>query len=357
MKERLPFIDWMKCLGMLIIIYGHTAGRGIVEFTPPFNPKQLGVAFFVFVMGFSLARETRPAWQIVYNRFFEMALFGWIAALLVSSFMLVSTGDLAESNYLPLLFGVNVFFDFFPANPTTWYIGTYLHLLLLWAFLGRRWIIPTWVLPAIFAFEIVTRALLIEQVGNYVAYMFLTNWIGVLIFGMWAGQRPFVAVPPNRNVIAAWAALATAAVAWPLLTAAWPMEDTFPFRLLGGSLLLTSVAVSALYTGYTWAVFQVTRRFPDLAIVRLIARNTVVVFIAHMPLVYLLTPLYYPWVPAGWPRVTVNLLIFFLCLSLLADLLRKIIRPAQLRDAVWVRLARFVPLAGAIPSAAEKARQ
>ena len=356
MKERLPFIDWMKCLGMLIIIYGHTAGTTLLEFTPPFNPKQLGVALFVFVMGFSLARETRPAWQTVYNRYFEMALFGWIAALLVSAFTFARIGDLAESNYLPLLLGANVFVDYFPANPTTWYIGTYLHLLLLWGFLGRRWVIPTWVLPVIFLFEIVMRAVLVEQVGGYVGYMFLTNWIGVFALGMWVGQRPFVAVPPNRVVFAAWAVLAVAAVAWPLIATSWQVADTFPFRRFGGPMLYTSIAISVLYWAYSWATFHVARRFPDLAIVRLIARNTVVVFIAHMPLVFALTPLYYPYVPAGWPRVLVNLFLYFFCLSLFGELLRKVVRPAQLRDAVLARLARFLPFAE-VSSAAEKARR
>lgn len=358
MKERLPFIDWMKCLGMMLIIYGHTAGRGILEFTQPFNPKQLGVAFFVFVMGFSLARETRPTWLTLYNRSFEMILFGWIAALIVSGFTLVRLGDPAESNYLPLLFGINVFFDYFPANPTTWYIGTYLHLLLLWALVGRRWIIPGWVLPVVIAFEVVVRAVLIQNVGSYVAYMLLTNWLGVFVFGIWVGQRPFVSTPPNRNLIAAWAALVIAAVAWPTLTATWQIEDTFPFRRFVGPLLYTSIAVTALYSGYTWALFHITRRLPDLAIVRLIARNTLIVFIVHMPLVFALTPTLYRWVPAGWPRVLTNLFLFFFCLSFLSELVRRIVRPTRLRDAVLVEFARFLPAAGgAIQPAAEKTRR
>jgi hypothetical protein len=358
MKDRLPFIDWMKCLGMLIIVYGHTAGTGIIEFTQPFNPKQLGVAFFVFVMGFSLARETRPAWRTVYNRFFEMTLFGWLGALLVSGFMLAGTGDLAESNYLPLLFGVNVLFNYFPANPTTWFIGAYLHFLLFWALVARRWTLRPWMLPTILLFEIVVRTLLIEHVGNYVAYMLITNWISAFILGMWAGQRPLAETPVTRNVIAAGVALVTVAIAWPLLTGPLQINDTFPFRSFAGApLLLTSVAVTALYAGYTWLLFQVTRRFPDVGIVRLIARNTVIVFIVHMPLVYVLTPTLYQWVPAGWPRVIANLFLFFFCLSLLAEWIRNLVRPEQLRECGAARLSLFWPAFRAIEPAAEKTHQ
>jgi hypothetical protein len=356
MKDRLPFIDWMKCLGMLIIVYGHTAGTGILEFTQPFNPKQLGVAFFVFVMGFSLARETRPTWQTLYNRLFEMMLFGWIGALLVSVFKLIAVGDLAESNYLPLFLGANVLFDFFPANPTTWYIGTYLHLLVLWAFLGRRWTFPTWIVPVVFGLEIVIRILLMEYVGDYVAYMLLTNWIGIFVLGMWAGQQAFVATPPKRSVALAWGVLAIAAVVWPMVAARLQLEDTFPFRRFAGPLLYTSMAVTALYSVYTLALFYVSRRFPDLAIVRLIARNTIIVFIAHMPLVFWLTPMYYPWVPAGWPRAVLNLFLFFFCLSLLSEVLRNLVRPAQLRDALLARVSRFLAPASANQQVAGKPR-
>jgi hypothetical protein len=353
MKERLPFIDWMKCLGMLVIVYGHTAGIALIEFTSPFNPKQLGVAFFVFVMGFSLARETRPARRTVYNRYFEMALFGWIAALLVSVFMFVTTGDLAESNYLPMFLGVNVFFDFFPANPTTWFIGTYLHLLLFWAVISRRIIYPLWALLAILIFEIVARSLLIEYVGSYVAYMLITNWIGIFVLGTYVGQRPLSPSTSRSAALAAFA-LTVLAVAWPLLTSGLETADTFPFRTLSGPLIWTSVSISLLYWAYTLAFFHTTRWLPDLSIVRLIARNTLIVFIVHMPLVYWFTPTLYRWVPPGWPRVIMNLVLFFLLLSLVSEALRNLVRPVEMRDLVAARVASLSRRRDIRDSASEK---
>jgi fucose 4-O-acetylase-like acetyltransferase len=244
MKERLPFIDWMKCLGMLIIVYGHTAGAGLIEFTAPFNPKQLGVAFFVFVMGFSLARETRPTPRTIYNRYFEMTLFGWLAAILVSLSMWITSGDLAESNYAPLVLGANVLLDYFPANPTTWFIGTYLHLLLFWA-ITRRFNVPLWVLPATFLVEIAVRTLLLEYVANYTAYMLVTNWIGAFLLGTYIGQRP-LAPTSTRKAVLATGALAVIAIAWPLLTTGLDAEDSFPFRRLAGPLVWTTAAISLL---------------------------------------------------------------------------------------------------------------
>ncbi len=83
--ERLPFIDWMKTLGMLVIIYGHAPAGGPVGFTEPFNPKQLGVAFFIFVLGFSLAREYRPQRGFSSTGCSTIYLWGIAAALVMSA--------------------------------------------------------------------------------------------------------------------------------------------------------------------------------------------------------------------------------------------------------------------------------
>src|SRR5204863_1855775 len=118
---------WMKAIGISLIVIGHVAGSLLNQLTPPIYPKQLGVAFFLFAMGFGLARERRPRWQIVRNRLFEIYLFGLAAALLLTALAFWTKGDLNQNNYLPFLGGANVVFNGFPANPTTWYIGTYLH--------------------------------------------------------------------------------------------------------------------------------------------------------------------------------------------------------------------------------------
>ncbi|CAN5916899.1 hypothetical protein BH23PLA1_BH23PLA1_28130 [soil metagenome] len=123
---RLLFIDWMKAIGMALIVLGHVGGGLVNHLTPPFYPKQLGVAFFLFATGFSLARDRRPWRELVFRRLFEIFLIGFACALLMSVIGLAQNGDPRESNYLPFLLGLNVVLDFFPANPSTWFIGTYI---------------------------------------------------------------------------------------------------------------------------------------------------------------------------------------------------------------------------------------
>jgi len=131
------FVDWMKAVGMLLIVTGHIIGSPyhiFNEISQPIYTKQLGVVFFVFVMGWGLANETRTGLRVVYNRIFPMYFYGGACALLVSCIFYYARGDIDASNYLPFFLGANVLLNYFPANPTTWYIGTYIHIVLFWYF-------------------------------------------------------------------------------------------------------------------------------------------------------------------------------------------------------------------------------
>ena len=46
---RQHFIDWLKAVGMFIIVFGHVVGEPFNQFTVPVYPKQLGVTLFIFV--------------------------------------------------------------------------------------------------------------------------------------------------------------------------------------------------------------------------------------------------------------------------------------------------------------------
>src|SRR5262249_26010758 len=104
---RLPFLDTMKALGLALIVWGHVAAGSVEMLTPPIRTKQLGVAFFLFATGFSLARETRGSLRVLFNRLFEVFLFGLICAIITSiaAFWrlpadLPCRGRLELSNYL-----------------------------------------------------------------------------------------------------------------------------------------------------------------------------------------------------------------------------------------------------------------
>src|SRR5919197_6005318 len=174
MQRSHPFVDWMKAIGLILIVYGHVAHASAVWIAPPIYLKQFGVAFFVFASGFTLARESRPVWQVVYQRLFEVCLFGIACASIISITGALSGQGLHLSNYTPFVLGANVLIDAFPANPTTWYIGTYIHLLLLWALVLRRITIGPRLLIGVLAAEVLIRALLLTAAGAFVAYMALS---------------------------------------------------------------------------------------------------------------------------------------------------------------------------------------
>ena len=83
--DYLPFIDWMKFLGMLVIVYGHSPGGWLWRPTDPFNIKQLGVVCFVFATGVSLSREHRTKARVLFNRLFDMYAIGIGYAILLSA--------------------------------------------------------------------------------------------------------------------------------------------------------------------------------------------------------------------------------------------------------------------------------
>jgi len=327
----------MKALGMTVIVYGHVTRA--VPLTPPIYPKQFGVAFFLFASGFTLARDRRPVFEAVYRRLFQTWLFAFVLAAGLAVGGAMSGSGLALSNFLPLV-GANLIFDNFPANPTTWYLGTYLHLLVLWAIWLRRIRVRRWMVVAAFAVEIPLRALLVASAGRFIAYMLLTNWMAVFLFGLAQGAEPDEEMPrsPLPYAVGGIAAI----VLWGLATRALPLELTVPFMTLGGGwppvagLLAVSAAVSALYLCATAVAFEATRSIAAPAPVRFIARNKPIIFLGHMPLFHALHPLLVAWHVGYVPRVAVQLLVNLVGLALVSEAVRALLERSQL----YLNLAR-----------------
>jgi hypothetical protein len=338
--QYLPFVDWLKTIGLALIVYGHVAMRTSPLVVPPVYQKQLGVAFFVFAMGFTLARERRHHWRVVYNRVFEVWMMGLLFALLMSAIGLKLWGDTNESNYLPLT-GITTFYmNDFPANPTTWYIGTYIHLLLVWALVLRRVRITVAWLLALATSEIVVRAVLIAVMGRYSAYMFLGNWITLLALGMWMGQQERLPVLKSRR--SAVIALLALAIGWPLVARQIPWRLEFPLMDVATGtwtgVVVVSVCASAVYFAYTIATYAVARTLPASAVARFFARNTVVVFIVHMPVYYLMQWLLVP-ITTYAVRVTLEFFVCFVLLAVISEGLRAVLRPDLLRERLGAYLA------------------
>jgi acyltransferase-like protein len=335
MQRPHPFVDWMKAIGIILIVYGHLAHASAVWIAPPIYLKQFGVTFFVFATGFTLVRETRPVWHVVYQRLFEVCLWGLACALTLTAIGALTGGHLQLSNYLPLLAGANVLVDAFPANPTTWYIGTYIHLLLLWALVLRRMTVTPKLLMGVLAAEILIRSLLLTLAGPYVAYMALSNWITVLLLGMLCGRTHEERKSPSLRF---GVALAASIAVWAAVMHRVAPLPTFPLMSFplsaDANAFVVSISVSAVYLTVTWLAYESLNGVAANGLMRLLARNSVIVFIAHMPLYYATAPWLESVLPSYWPRVALRLLMCLVALTLLSEGVHRLVAVRQLRDRI-----------------------
>lgn len=333
MPRSHPFVDWLKAIGLIVIVYGHVAHASAVWIAPPIYIKQFGVTLFVFASGFTLARERRPAWQVVYQRLFEVCLFGLACAAIITIIGASTHHGLQLSNYTPFAFGANILFNNFPANPTTWYIGTYIHLLLLWALVLRRIDIGPRLIIGVLAVEILIRAVLLTVTGSFVAYMALSNWISVLLLGMLCGRKYKAETSPRPRFAVA---LAVFIGAWALVMQRVGPVPTFPlmsFMLApAANALLVSICVSALYLTVTWLAYESVKGVAPNRVMQLVARNSVIVFIAHMPLYYATAAWVEGTFPSYWARVAVRLLLCLVALTLVSEGVHRLIAVRQIRD-------------------------
>jgi fucose 4-O-acetylase-like acetyltransferase len=338
--DYVPSIDWLKAIGITLIVFGHVAHGAIAGLVPPIYPKQFGVAMFIYATAYGLARERRASWRAVANRLFEMFLFGIAIAALLSVIGYAFEGDIRESNYLPFAGGVNVALDYFPANPTTWFIGMYLQMLLLWAVVLRPVRVSAPLIAIVAVGEIAVRALLMDRAGNFVAYMNVSNWLTVFLLGSWYGSRgriPFGQHPwwraglPLAVLVAAWSALVGHVVA----------VDSFPLMRLGDAdlpgTIATSLAVTFLYSVVTLMTVATVSSLPAPASVRYVARNTVIVFIGHMPIYFALQPILKEFTSSYWLVVAIQMVPCYCGLLWISDRVRAVVDPIVLRDRLLGR--------------------
>lgn len=347
--ERQNFIDWLKATGMLAIVIGHIVGSPYNLFnlvSQPIYTKQLGVCFFIFIMGWSLANEQRKSFRIVFNRVFPIYFYGFFFALLLSGIFILTKNDLNESNYLPFFLGINVFFNHFPANPTTWYIGTYLHILLFWyVFVRGSQITKTHLAIAIVA-EISIRAFLLNINKDFIAYMFLPNWLTVFILGGYLYQRKdtkwdlkiIVLLLTWISIVAVWTS--------PLNTLISP--KSFPFRELMTNEIWTPVVrsgfISMIYVINTFIFFELFRRLPKSSIVEFFARNSLITFIIHMPLIYALDDKVYSYFEAEWSQKLTLVLIIFVGTAIFSEMVQKFVKLGYCQEKTWELSTKFMTI-------------
>ncbi len=347
-ENRQSFIDWMKAVGMLLIVVGHVIGSPyhiFNEANQPIYSKQLGVSFFVFVMGWGLANEKRNGIQVVFNRLFPMYFWGVVAAVIVSVIFYIVSGDLVESNYLPFFAGVNVLFDNFPANPTTWYIGTYLHILLFWLFFSKGRAIGVKQLIIAFVFENTIRCIFLYLNKDFIAYMLLPNWLTVFLLGSYMAQQQDRGWTKNTTLLLA---------VWLVVMALWanaqhiiPFDEAFPFRDFVNNPLWTlpfrSLFISVIYLFNTYVFFQVARSLPLIKPVGFFARNTIIIFIAHMPIIFNFANDFYSLFSSRTLGNWALIAAIFVGLALVSEVAQKLINVKKL--SLWTAgiINKFFP--------------
>lgn len=341
MNTRVDFIDWLKAMGMFLIVFGHYFGEPFGQFTQPIYFKQLGVAFFVFVMGWGLARETRAPWHVVFNRLFPMYFWGLVIALFISAIFMITQGHPAISNYLPFFAGINVLGNFFPSNPTTWFIGTYLHILLLWVWVLRKVRITLPLLVMTLIAECLIRAFFIDLDRLYTGYMLVTNWVTILMLGMYMHQQQ-----DKKSPLTALATLGIWCVflaAWALLLNPLSLINSFPFNTTNQwSPLINSLFISALvsltYLSNTFFAVKFYSCIPSNKLVRFFSRNTIIIFIGHMPLYPIAEPIARIFVERGWGKRAIIVFIMFVGLAVVSQMLHKVIKVLSLRNMLFLKL-------------------
>jgi hypothetical protein len=335
----------MKAVGITLVVYGHVAHATTVPWTPPIYVKQFGVAFFLFATAVTLAREQRGRLEVVVSRLAPVYLFGLGTAAVISAIGIAAGSGADPSNYLPFLAGANVFVNHFPANPTTWYLGTYIHALLLWAvwLSGHR--LGGGAIVVALMIEVPLRALLIEWAGPYIAYMLITNWLSVFVAGLVIGAQPITARHGSamRYVVPLIVGVAASA----LLIGTQSPVPAFPFMTLGsgaGGALAVSVSASALYLAVTLLVFRAAERAPVPAVARFLARHSLLIMLLHMPIFFALNPLLAAW---GWSyaaRVAAELVIFLPLLAWASALILNVVRPQAIAARIIRALGRDLSL-------------
>src|SRR5262249_14307141 len=104
------------------------------------------------------------------------------------------------------------------------------------------------------------------------------------------------------------------------------------------SAFTVSIGASTLYFAVTALVFEVTRRLPAPAVVRLVARNSLIVFLAHMPIFFALNPVL---VGAGFSyvsRVAIELAVCGVALTGVSELVSRL----GAADALRARLLAWL---------------
>jgi hypothetical protein len=339
-NEHQAFIDLMKAVGMFLIIYGHVVGDPLNlynQVTQPVHTKQIGVAFFVFLTGWGLANDTRDPLRTVYNRIFPFFFYGILFSIFISILFYFLKGDTNPSNYLPYMLGINVFLNYFPANPTTWYIGTYLHILLFWLFFMKGRPVKLGHIALAFVVENVVRSIFMYYHQDFIAYMLLPNWLTVFLLGMYLHeQRQRAYSHVVLLLIVGWLLVFAGAT---YLANSIGFDDEFPFRNIqngpGYAFILESLGISVTYIVHTLFFFAIARYLPGASLISFFARATLLTVIFHMPIVFDTSHYFYALFESADVARIYFIFTVFIGLAIVAEFIQKMVNIKAIGEYFW----------------------
>jgi hypothetical protein len=340
------FIDLMKAVGMFLIIYGHIIGDPSNLYNllaQPVHTKQIGVAFFVFLTGWGLANNVRPPKRTVFNRIFPFYFYGILFSLFLSVLFYFIKDDTNPTNYMPYVLGANVLFNYFPANPTTWYIGTYLHMLLFWYFFLQGKTISIRHLALAFVVENVVRCIFMAWQQYYIAYMILPNWLTVFLLGMYLHEKrqepttPFVFI-----LIFAWAGVFIFSTS---VANVIGFDGAFPFRNMTSDFSLSvpfeSLLISATYIVHTLLFFEIARRLPGHNVISFFARATLITVIIHMPIILETHRYFYKFFASDDVARIVFIFVIYIGTAVISEIIHKSLDIKSMGNKAWDIIERL----------------
>ena len=135
-------------------------------------------------------------------------------------------------------------------------------------------------------------------------------------------------------------------MAWVLLVALWasPLNKlighgTFPFSELktesSWAPILRSCIISIIYLVNTYVFFEVFRRLPKSAIVEFFARNSLITFIIHMPLVYAFHKNVYAYFDAEWSQKLTFIIIIFVGTGIISEIIERTVKIEYFQTKAW----------------------
>ncbi len=337
MGKQIPLIDWFKAVGIFLIVFGHLDGDLTNTMTSPIRLKQLGVVLFVFIMGWQLRQDKREIKLILFNRLFKILFWSIGFAIFMSILGIISEGKIYKSNYMPFFAGVNVLFDYFPANPTTWFIGTYIHIVILWAILFKRIKISKKLITLSLVSEFLIRGFLMNY-GVYRSYMLFFNWQTVFLLGMYCGEQENSKHEPGFGVsVLLYGAFI---FFWAIGVSFIDMLTDFPFRLvqIGNidlNFMATSFLISLVYTGHAFLFYHFSRHLPDNKAISFFARNSLFIFLAHMPLWYFIAPYMKAMIAFHPLRLLADLAILYVGIGLVSSILLGFIPADRIKSILY----------------------